>query len=183
MTGDNFDETPTVDAAEQSDDLMEGVLYADIRHGVEALQKLGVSSPELARSLALLVEAVALEAARTARFSGALSEAFAVGAKISGSGSRRSKNRSRRRAKGPIDPFAVFAHEGPDGLRSKLGALNLEQLRNIVAEHGMDYDRLAMKWKDPQRVVERIVERVEARSAKGSAFRAPARGASDVEDK
>ncbi|MFG2683889.1 hypothetical protein ACGFYH_34245, partial [Streptomyces sp. NPDC048392] len=49
--------------------------------------------------------------------------------------------------------------------------LTLEQLRDIIAEHGMDHDRLAMKWKDPQRVIDRIVERVESRTAKGAAFR------------
>ena len=49
--------------------------------------------------------------------------------------------------------------------------LDLEQLRDIVAEHGMDHDRLAMKWKDRQRVITRVVERVAARTAKGSAFR------------
>jgi len=35
----------------------------------------------------------------------------------------------------------------------------------------MDHDRLAMKWKDTTRVVERIIERVKTRSAKGDVFR------------
>jgi hypothetical protein len=34
-----------------------------------------------------------------------------------------------------------------------------------------NHDRLALKWKDPQRVIDRIVERVESRTAKGAAFR------------
>lgn len=42
----------------------------------------------------------------------------------------------------------------------------------------MDHDRLAMKWKDPTRVIDRIVERVVARAAKGSAFRNSAAGKS-----
>jgi hypothetical protein len=70
-----------------------------------------------------------------------------------------------------LDPFAVFNDAGEDGLRGRLGELTLDQLRDIVAEHGMDNDRLAMKWKDPARVIDRIVERVAARLAKGSAFR------------
>ena len=37
----------------------------------------------------------------------------------------------------------------------------------------MDHDRLAMKWKDQERVIGRIVERVMARASKGSAFRGP----------
>jgi hypothetical protein len=43
----------------------------------------------------------------------------------------------------------------------------LEQLRDIVAEHGMDNERLAMKWKDPQRVIDRIVDRVASRAVRG----------------
>jgi len=72
-----------------------------------------------------------------------------------------------------LDPFAVFSESGEDGLRGRLGELSLDQLRDIVAEHGMDSDRLAMRWKDPMRVIDRIVERVASRRAKGSAFRAP----------
>jgi hypothetical protein len=56
-------------------------------------------------------------------------------------------------------------------LRNRLGSLDLEQLRDILAEHRLDHDRLAMKWKDPARVIDRIVERVAARASKGSAFR------------
>ena len=57
------------------------------------------------------------------------------------------------------------------GLRTRLDALDLEGLRDIVAEHRMDSDRLAMKWKARDRVIGRIIDRVEARTAKGSAFR------------
>jgi hypothetical protein len=71
-----------------------------------------------------------------------------------------------------IDPFAVYNDGGEAGLRERLASLDLEQLRDIVSEHGMDYDKLAMKWKTPERVVERIVDRVVTRLAKGSAFRA-----------
>ncbi len=83
---------------------------------------------------------------------------------------RNSTRRSNRRSPGVIDPFAVFTEGGEIGLRERL-ALSLEQLRDIVAEHGMDHDRLAMKWKDRQRVADRIVDRVAARMTKGSAFR------------
>ena len=76
-----------------------------------------------------------------------------------------------RRAPGVFDPFAVFYEGGSEGLRTRLDALGLEQLRDIVAEHGMDNDRLAMRWKTRDRVISRIIDRVEARAAKGSAFR------------
>ncbi|MFJ4768648.1 hypothetical protein ACIP88_05955 [Streptomyces uncialis] len=146
-------------------------LSVDVQHCAEALLKLGASSPELARTMARVVEAVALEAARTARFSRTLSKALSGPTATAQEHAVERRQRSSRRAKGLIDPFTVFTESGEDGLRSRLATLDLEQLRDIVAEHGMDHDRLAMKWKDPQRVLERIVERVEARSSKGSAFR------------
>ncbi|MEV6873981.1 hypothetical protein [Amycolatopsis sp. NPDC051128] len=116
---------------------------------------------------------MAVEAGRTQRFGRALSKALDVPlSEVGGPDEDRSASRPRnRRAPGVIDPFAVFAEKGEPGLRASLAALELEQLRDVVAEHGMDHDRLAMKWKDPQRVIERIVDRVAARVAKGSAFR------------
>ncbi|MBH0120313.1 hypothetical protein I0Q12_12630 [Rhodococcus sp. CX] len=76
-----------------------------------------------------------------------------------------------RREPGPWDPYVVYAESGEIGLRERLQALDLEQLRNIVAEHAMDNDRLAMKWRNPERVIERIVERVMDRATKGDSFR------------
>ena len=40
----------------------------------------------------------------------------------------------------------------------------------MIAEHGMDRDKLAMKWKTPDRLIERIVDTVRSRSAKGDVF-------------
>jgi hypothetical protein len=75
-----------------------------------------------------------------------------------------------------IDPFEIYRND-PGALRARLGSLDLEQLRDIVAYHGMDARRLVMKWKTPERVVTHIVETVEARSRKGDAFRPPSRSA------
>ncbi|MFF9020670.1 hypothetical protein [Streptomyces eurythermus] len=183
MTDQNVDDSSFPEPAEQADEPKPFLLRDDVQRAAEALLRLGSSSPELARSLMLLAEVVAEEAARTPRFSRALTKALAAAVPAGPErASERGRNRSRRRAKGLLDPFAVFTEVGPEGLRKRLGTLDLEQLRDIIAEHGMDYDRLAMKWKDPQRVMERIVERVEARSAKGSAFRAPTRGPADAGD-
>jgi hypothetical protein len=71
-------------------------------------------------------------------------------------------------------------------VRERLAALDLEQLRDIVAAGGMDRAGLAMKWKDRDRVVELIVDRVRDRSAKGQQFHPPpadptgSRGLSDI---
>lgn len=144
----------------------------DVTRAGDALLALAEkTTPELAAALARLVAVVADEAARTPRFANALGRALA-GGEEPGSAPRK----GGRRASGPIDPYEVYATDGEAGLRSALGRLDLEQLRDIVAEHGMDNDRLAMKWKDANRVIDRIVDRVKARAAKGSAFRSPADG-------
>jgi hypothetical protein len=47
----------------------------------------------------------------------------------------------------------------------------MEELKDIVAEHGMDSRKLAMKWKTPDRLIDLIVETVRERVTKGNVFR------------
>jgi len=47
----------------------------------------------------------------------------------------------------------------------------LEQLKDIVADYGMDPGKLVMKWKSSDKVIDRIVEISLARAQKGDAFR------------
>jgi hypothetical protein len=158
---------------EQSDTRSDesSLFQAPLRETEEALGKLSASHPELARALVRVLGVVASEAGRTPRFARALSRAITPPEPHTASRPTERPRRSSRRAPGVIEPFTVFAEVGETGLRSRLGELDLEQLRDIVSEHGMDHDRLAMKWKDPRRVIDRIVERVESRTEKGAAFR------------
>ena len=82
---------------------------------------------------------------------------------------KRGKN---RRAPAALDPVQVV-RDGEPVLRIALEKLSLEQLRDIVAEYGMDPGRLVMKWNTSERVIDRIVEMSIARAHKGSAFRKP----------
>jgi hypothetical protein len=82
---------------------------------------------------------------------------------------KRGKN---RRAPAVLDPVQVV-RDGEPALRTALETLSLEQLRDIVAEYGMDPGRLVMKWISPERVIDRILEMSIARAHKGSAFRKP----------
>lgn len=147
-----------------------------------ALQALATRDEALARRLSALFTAVIGEAAKSGRFAHTLAEAFDSVAREREDPPKRATTTTRRttssgarpknrRLAGAFDPFAVFADSGEQTLRSRLASLSLEQLRDIVAEHAMDNDRLAMKWKDSARVIDRIVDRVVARSSKGSAFR------------
>jgi hypothetical protein len=86
---------------------------------------------------------------------------------------KRTANAERPRNRRPaavLDPIAL-AREGEAILRSRLSALSLDQLRDIVADYGMDHGKLVMKWKDGDRIADRIVELSLARAQKGDAFR------------
>ncbi len=80
---------------------------------------------------------------------------------------KRGKN---RRTAAALDPVQIV-REGEQALRNALEGLTLDQLRDIVAEYGMDPGRLVMKWNTADRVIDRIVEMSIARAQKGSAFR------------
>ncbi len=78
--------------------------------------------------------------------------------------------RRNRRDPAPFDPFEAF-QAGEKPLRARLEALDVEQLKDMVAEHGMDSAKLALKWKSADRLIELIVATVATRSRKGDAFR------------
>jgi hypothetical protein len=81
----------------------------------------------------------------------------------------RSGSRHRRNP-APFDPFVIY-EQGESDLRIRLSELDLEGLKDIVAEHGMDPGKLVLKWKTKERILEHIVSTVQARSKKGDAFR------------
>jgi len=74
-----------------------------------------------------------------------------------------------KRAPAVFDPVEV-ARQGEEVLRGELGKLDLEQLRAIVSQYGMDPSKLVMKWKRADRVAEHIVELAMERARKGEAF-------------
>jgi hypothetical protein len=85
-------------------------------------------------------------------------------------GTSQPKRPGNRRAPAVLDPVSLAKH-GDEVLRAELSSLTIEQLRDIVAEYGMDTSKLVLKWRDPERVVDRIVEVARGRAQKGSAFR------------
>ena len=117
-----------------------------------------------------LAKAIADAADRDPELASRLSDFFGaapVAAKRPEPAPGRAKN---RRPAAMLDPVAVLG-DGEEALRSRLSDLSMEQLRDVVAEYGMDQSRLVMKWKDQAHVVNRIVEIALARAQKGHAFR------------
>ena len=122
--------------------------------------------------LAKLAAAVAEQAARDPAFAARLEEIMGAGGLATSGRPARADGARKggRRAAAVLDPIEL-ARSGPDPLRKELAPLELSQLLDIVAEYGMDPGKLVMKWKDPDRVVDRIVETAIARATKGDAFR------------
>lgn len=136
---------------------------------VAAIEELATSrDPALAGTLSKFFAAVATEASKGSRFANALKRALEPSVAAPDNTARR---RAHRRSPAALDPFAVYAERQESGLRDDLTALTVDQLKDIVAEYAMDNDRLAMKWKEPQRIIDRIVDRVTSRASKGSAFK------------
>lgn len=79
--------------------------------------------------------------------------------------------RGNRRPPGMLDPFEFYERGGEHVLRDELARLDVEQLKDVIAEHGMDRTKLAMKWRTSDRLIALIVETVDARARKGDAFR------------
>lgn len=93
-----------------------------------------------------------------------------LGFKIGSSGASIPSGSRHRRKPAPFDPFAIY-EQGEAALRMRLGELDLEALKDVVAEHGMDPGKLVLKWKTKERILEHILSTVQARSKKGDAFR------------
>ncbi|WP_197057486.1 hypothetical protein [Aureimonas altamirensis] len=91
------------------------------------------------------------------------------------------KRPSNRRTPAVLDPVQL-ARDGETALREALTKLDIEQLRDVVADFGMDPGKLVMKWRDAERIIDRIVEVARARAQKGSAFLPPPEAAETKTD-
>lgn len=123
----------------------------------------------LENKVAALFEAILVEIRRNPEFA----EKLAIALEGLGKGTDTEapkKGKGGRRAPAVLDPVAVY-QEGDAILRQRLAALDLEQLRDIVAEYGMDPGKLVLKWKTKERVIDHIVDTASARAKKGEAFR------------
>ncbi len=148
----------------------EGASWGSLEAAIDALGQAG--HDELATRLLRLTAAVAKEAAARPSFAKALMSAMSPPDNKEVRGDTGPSGRASGRRTAPVfDPFVIHRQDGPEVLRQRLGELSVEQLKDIIAEHGMDRDKLAMKWKTPDRLIERITMTVSSRAQKGDVFR------------
>jgi hypothetical protein len=135
----------------------------------------------LRATLNKLARVIADETERNPEFSQAIADVLEPGGKKLNVRADRQRSEDReasseqprqknRRPRSMLDPVKL-ARESEESLRKALTPLSLDQLRDIVAEYGMDTGKLVMKWVLPERVIDRIVEISLSRAQKGNAFR------------
>ena len=78
-----------------------------------------------------------------------------------------------RRTPAALDPVDIASESGEAELRAQLSKLDIEQLKDIVAQYGMDTANRVMKWKTRDKIADWIVDISDRRARKGDAFRTP----------
>lgn len=80
------------------------------------------------------------------------------------------KRGANRRDPAVLDPVQMVM-DGDDSLKERLEGLTSKELKDIIADYGMDSSKLAMKWKDKERLINLILDTATRRASKGDAFR------------
>jgi hypothetical protein len=132
------------------------------------------------KAVANFFRVIADEAERNPEFERRISQAFGLEEQPKPTGRQEARTsqgdipgiqRSKNRRPPPVlDPVEV-ARSGENELRARLAGLSIDQLKDIVAEFGMDPGKLVVKWKTADRIIDRIVEISIPRAQKGDAFR------------
>ena len=122
----------------------------------------------LEERLRAFIEIIIQEAQANPRLAQRLEKVF--GGTIGGADTTNNEPRRNRRMPPLLDPFILY-EQGEDRLRHDLASLELDQLKDVVAGHGMDRSRLALRWRSTDRLVDLIVDTVKSRTHKGDVFR------------
>src|SRR5437762_12996018 len=111
----------------------------------------------LKKTLSAIISVISAEADKNEAFKASLEQTLGIASKATGgrqaaaiTGTTR---KGGRRTPAVFDPVEL-ARQGEGVLRVRIGTLNLEQLRDIVAQYGMDPGKLVMKWKDTKRLMD-----------------------------
>ena len=120
--------------------------------------------------LRALLNAIEAEADRNPSFAAELSQALGIDDGEAPPPKPRAR-KTQRRNKGAFNPMDVLRDAGENGLRRELASLDIEQLKDIIAENGMDQRKLAMKWKSADRLTDLIVTTAQGRVVRGDVFR------------
>ncbi len=72
----------------------------------------------------------------------------------------------------PTDVIALYASEGKEALIKHLNSLDIPALKRVISVYGLDKSRASKDWKNKERFVSLIVDRVISFINKGESFKA-----------
>lgn len=144
-----------------------------------ALAQLDSKNPQAAQLIAGLTRVIIDEAEKSTRFAAALvgvvgslrDDGAPAPVAVSAPRKRAPAKKKVARQPGAFDPFVVYRESGAVGLGERLASLDLEQLRDIIAEQELDTRKETARKRSLEVISAWIVERVEASENKGSVFR------------
>lgn len=124
---------------------------------------------KLKKNMKALFALIVDEAEKNEEFASSLSKIFGgdiIETKVKDSSGKRASN---RRDKAVLDPIKLAED---DRLSVEvLSPLSEKELKDIIADYGMDPSKLAMKWKNKDRLIQLILDTSFRRASKGDAFR------------
>ena len=123
---------------------------------------------KLKKNIKELFDLLVDEAEKNEEFASALSHIFS-GDAMEQKSNPKEKRKSNRRDKAILDPIKL-AEEGQLSTE-QLSTLSEKELKDIIADYGMDPSKLAMKWKNKNRLIQLIIDTSFRRASKGDAFR------------
>lgn len=131
-------------------------------------------SKTLKYSLSKLIDCILEQAGKDPEFASKLEGIFNLSEQSGKPASTSKKEPGAARSKrnpAILDPIEVASKQGMEALETALSSLDIEQLKDIIAQFGMNQDKLAMKWRKKEKCVERIMEKTLDRTTRGDAFR------------
>lgn len=69
-----------------------------------------------------------------------------------------------------INVFEIFNKQGEELLRNNLQKLAIKHLIKIIQKNNFDTSKLSYKWKDKDKIIDLIVERLKTMMEKGKSF-------------
>ena len=116
-----------------------------------------------------LIVVVIAEAGRNESFARELERVLTGKSPDAAEANSEGKRKRRKRQPPVFNPMDIGEEEGK--LVERLHGLSVEQLRDIVAAYGMDPSGRALRWNQPDQLINFIREVSHRRVTKGDAFR------------
>jgi hypothetical protein len=69
-----------------------------------------------------------------------------------------------------INIFEIHQNQGSEGLLGFLESLDLQGLKKLVAENGLDPAQKVRRWRKKEKVINHVIESVSKQMSKGEAF-------------